>query len=83
MPIIINAISLFGAFSSVNIMDRFGRKTIVLFGSLTLAIIDIVIGILFVFSEWPPSGIFVFVLLIFYMYIFGLTAGPIVWIYVP
>ena len=83
MPIIINSITLFGALSSVYIMNKFGRKTIVLFGSLTLAIIDIAIGILFVFSEWPPSGIFVLVLLILYMYVFGLTAGPIVWIYVP
>jgi hypothetical protein len=54
-----------------------------LFGNVGLAIVDIGIGILFVFSGWVGSGYFIFALLIVYMLIYGISIGPSVWMYVP
>ena len=83
MPLIVNAVPLITIVSSIFVLNKFGRKTITLLGNLGLGIIDIVIGILFLFSDWNPSGIIIVVLLFIYMLLFGLSAGPIVWMYVP
>lgn len=64
-------------------LTRVGRRPLTLFGNLGLAIVDILIGILFVFSDWEPSGILIFVLLLIYMIIYGVSIGPSVWLYVP
>lgn len=83
VPLIINAVQLVATFLCVFVLTRVGRKPLTLFGNLGLALTDIAIGILFVFNDWAPSGMFVFALLIVYMIIYGISLGPVVWLYVP
>lgn len=82
-PLIINVVQLFATVMTIFVLTKVGRKPLTLFGNLGLAVIDIAIGILFIFTDWPPSGIFVFILLIFYMFVYGISLGPVVWLYVP
>ena len=48
-----------------------------------LGVCDIVIGILFIFQDWQPSGYIILALLMIYSFVFGSSIGPIVWLYVP
>lgn len=82
-PIILNVVQVIATLCTVFVLTRVGRKPMVLFGNLGLAIIDIIIGILFVFEKWSGSGYFVLAMLIVYMIIYGISLGPVVWLYVP
>ena len=64
------------------ILAKFGRKQIILNGNLGLTIINIALGIFFIFSDWKPTGIICTVLLILFVAVFGLTMAPIR-LYVP
>jgi SP family arabinose:H+ symporter-like MFS transporter len=84
VPLILNVAQLLATVGTVAVLTRVGRKPLTLIGNLSLAVVDIAMGILFVFQkEWAPSGIFVFVLLIIYNLIYGISLGPVVWLYVP
>jgi len=83
VSLVINFIQLLATLSAVFVLAKHGRKITTLMGNLLLGIIDILIGILFVFQSWQPSGYFIFVLLIFYNIVYGVTLGPVVWLYVP
>ncbi len=69
--------------ATVIVLTRVGRKPLTLWGNLALAVIDILLGLLFVFDKWAPSGMIVFVLLMVYMIVYGISLGPVVWLYVP
>ena len=71
-------------FGSIYTTRQFGRRAIILSGSLGLAVCDIIIGICFSYSdEYQEMFWIIFVVLIFYMVIYGLTIGPVVWMYIP
>lgn len=68
-------------------LTYFGRKPLMLFGNLSLALVDIVIAVMFLLSLMNPGvqtynyvGL-AFIML--FMIIYGLTIGPVVWLYVP
>ena len=83
ISLILNCVQLLGAILSVLVLSKVGRKPLTLFGNAGFLILDLVLGILFVFHEWAPSGIIVFVLLTMYMFLYGISLGPVVWLYVP
>lgn len=83
VPLIINAVQLVATLLPIYILTKVGRKPLTLFGNLGLALVDIGIGVLFLFSDWGPSGMVIFVLLMVYMFIYGVSLGPVVWLYVP
>lgn len=83
VPLIINSVQLVATIGAVFVLTKVGRKSLTLFGNLGLAVTDIAIGILFIFDGWAPSGMFVFALLMIYMIIYGISLGPVVWLYVP
>ena len=62
---------------------RVGRKPIIQFGNVTLALLNIAIGILFIYIDWSPAFTIILVLVGIFMVIYGLTIGPVVWLYVP
>lgn len=82
-PLITNAVQLVATAACVLLLTRVGRKPLTLFGNLGLGICDIIIGILFLLPDWAPSGMLIFVFLIIYMIIYGISLGPVVWLYVP
>ncbi len=83
VSIIINGFQLLATICTVALLKKVGRKPLTLFGNLGLAVVDIGIGVLFIFTSWSISGILIFVLLIVYMIIYGISIGPSVWLYVP
>lgn len=79
MPIIINTLQFGGAIITAYLLTRIGRKFLLEFGALATAIGAIIVAIGFMSDSlsWILFG------LIFFMACFGLTLGPVVWIYLP
>ena len=69
---------------AIFVLMRVGRKPLTFFGNVGLAIIDIILGVLFLLSEKDKSvGIPIIVLLVIYMLMYGMSVGPVVWLYIP
>lgn len=84
VPLIINSVQVVANIIAVFVVSKIGRKPLILFGNLALGVVDLAIGILFLVSdEWGGAGMFIFVLLIVYMFVYGFSLGPVVRFYVP
>lgn len=84
LPLIVNSVQLIGNFSAVFLLKLLGRKTVALIGNGGIGLIDLTIAVLFIFIDDGNSIIIsVTVFLILYMLLFGLTLGPITWLYIP
>jgi MFS transporter, SP family, sugar:H+ symporter len=83
VSIIINCVQLVATLAAVLVLSRFGRRPLTLFGNLGLGIIDILLAVLFLFPGWAPSGYIILGFLIIYMIVYGVSLGPVVWLYVP
>jgi len=75
---------VFAAVSSV-LLTKYGRKTILQFGTAGSAASNIVIAIGFWIDESHPTIALVLILtaLFYYMANFNTSLGPIVWMYIP
>ena len=81
---VLNVTQLVGVISSLWTMDRLGRRTLLLWGSLFMTLSHFIIAILVgKFShDWPghrAAGLFYVAFLLFYMLSFGATWGPVPW----
>ncbi len=67
------------------LLSRFGRKTILQVGTLGAVVSNLVIAMGYFVSDSYPSLSVVLILLalFYYMANFGLSLGPIVWMYIP
>jgi MFS family permease len=67
------------------LLSRLGRRTILLFGTLFEGIACILISVGFFIKDNNSSASEVMILigLFFYMAVFGLSLGPVVWLYIP
>ncbi len=67
------------------LLSRLGRRTILLFGTLLEGIACILISVGFFIKDNNSSASEVMILigLFFYMAVFGLSLGPVVWLYIP
>lgn len=84
LPLIVNSVQLVGNYSAVFLLRSMGRRTVALLGNGGVGLIDLTIAVLFLFiGEGWSIVIGVTVALILYMLLFGLTLGPITWLYVP
>jgi hypothetical protein len=86
-PLIANIIQLAATVGSVVILAHYGRRALILFGNLSLAIIDLIIGGMFlilVYNEEAKAPVYVaLVFIMIFMISYGFTIGPVVWLYVP
>ena len=77
--ILIGCILIFSSWLSGKFIDKFGRKSILLLGEV-LCIITLLILAIFGFLDLSnPSKYIILV----YMFSFGISLGPIVWLYLP
>ena len=84
LPLIVNSVQLIVSFLAVFLLKSMGRKTVTLMGNGGLFVINLAIAILFIYIDYGESIIIaVSVLFVLFMIIFGLTIGPITWLYVP
>jgi MFS transporter, SP family, arabinose:H+ symporter len=79
----INVLQFLATFCTIYVLTKVGRKSLTLFGNLALGLIDIAIGVLFIFDKSTAYGYTIFGLLILYNIIYGISLGPVVWLYVP
>lgn len=85
LPSILNFEQVVSAVLSSFLLTRYGRKTILQVGTLGAGVANLVIALGFFISESHPSlsvGL-VLTALFYYMANFGLSLGPIVWMYIP
>ena len=82
-PVITLSLQNLATLAAVFALSKWGRRPILLIGNCGLGIIDILLGILFLFSDWRPAITFIVVLFTIFFIIFGFTTGPLVWLYVP
>ena len=81
---VLNITQLVGVSSSIWTMDRFGRRSLLLWGSLCMTISHIVIAALVgrFSNNWPAhraEGWISVAFLLFYMLSFGASWGPVPW----
>lgn len=84
--LIANGVQLIATVFSVLALAHFGRRSLILFGNLSLGVIDILVGIMFLvvaLTQWTPAVIIALVLIMLFMCSYGVTIGPTVWLYVP
>lgn len=85
-PLITNLIIFIAVGCSFYIISKFGRRPLLLLGNLALTIICFILGAMFYAlanngNNNIATGAMVFIVL--FMFIYGITVGPIVWLYVP
>lgn len=87
MPTIINFEQIIGGILTSFVLQKLGRKTILQVGTLLEGIGCLLVGIGFFLkngSEDSSSGQgLILVGLFLFMWIFGISLGPIVWLYIP
>jgi MFS transporter, SP family, arabinose:H+ symporter len=75
--VIMGAVMLFATFVAIYTVDRWGRRLLLLIGSLGLAITYIFVGLSYMFNA---QGIHVLILIISAVAIYSFTLAPIVWV---
>lgn len=86
IPLISNIVQLIASFFSSAIVARFGRRSITIFGNLSMSIILIIIAVLFLISDQTKDVGLIYMavaFIIIFMIGYTTTIGPVVWLYVP
>lgn len=81
---VLNVTQLVGVSTSLYTMDRFGRRPLLLLGSVGMTISHVVIAVLvgLYYNAWtdhPTQGWVAVAFLFLYMLVFGMTYGPVPW----
>ena len=77
--ILIGCILIFSSWLSGKFIDKFGRKSILLLGEVLCSITLALLSVLGFLDLYTPSKYIILV----YMLSFGISLGPIVWLYLP
>ena len=77
--ILIGCILIFASWLSGKFIDKFGRKSILLLGECMCIVTLVILAIFGFMSLENPSKYIILV----YMFSFGISLGPIVWLYLP
>ena len=89
MPSLINFEQVLGTFATGFLLIKFGRKAILQFGTLMAGLGNALVFLGFLLnqidgSEDSTNGqIFILMGLFLYMGVFGVSLGPVVWLYIP
>ena len=76
--VFVNIVFLFTTVASLFLIDRIGRKRLMLIGFGAMAII--LLALVWAFSQEQINGMLVLVLITAYISTFGFTWGPVVWV---
>lgn len=83
VPVIMGIVQFIAAIYSMTCLAKTKRRSMVLFGNLTMGLCAIAMGVVFLFISTFEAGFWIVVFLIFlYMTIHGGTLIPAVWLYV-
>ncbi len=76
--VIIGTINMLFTLLAIWLIDRTGRKPLLIFGTSSMFLSLVVIGLLFFFGM--AEGIFLLVLILFFIASFAFSLGPVVWV---
>lgn len=70
---------------SAYLLSRIGRRTIILVGSVSIGVLTIIMGVVFLELDrkWMAGLGLGMTLIMLFNVIYGLTLGPVVWLYIP
>lgn len=74
----IGVAALFGVLVSMWLIDRIGRKSLLMIGSVGMAITQLAVGILLQFNI--SAGLTPSILIVLYLFLFNISMGPVVWV---
>ena len=77
--IVIGVVNIFSTFVAIGLVDRLGRKKLLLIGVLLMGASLVALGLCFQFSYFDHYIVLIFMLL--YVASFGSTLGAVVWVY--
>ena len=80
LPILIGVTKVIVLFIAMNVIDRFGRRSLMILGSIGLIIFMCLIAWSFYGSHFEGPGILFF--LLGYMFFFGLSDGVVIWVFI-
>ena len=84
MPSLINLIQVLTTFFTSYLLTRFGRKILLLMGALLEGVACAIVMIGFFIKDDSSAGeALILVGLFLFMAVFGLSLGPVVWLYIP
>lgn len=84
MPSLINFEQVLATFATSYLLTKFGRRTILLYGALFEGIACGLVMIGFFIKDSTPGGeSLILIGLFMFMAVFGLSLGPVVWLYIP
>lgn len=83
--LIANVVQFIATSFSTLLLASFGRRPIILVGNIIVGILTLIIGVVFLllFQGWQPGFGLGMGLIMLFNVVYGLTLGPIVWLYVP
>lgn len=83
--LIANLIQFLSTLFSTYLLSRYGRRTIILMGNISLGVLSMLIGLVFylLYNKWEAGFGIGMVLIMVFNIVFGLSLGPVVWLYIP
>jgi len=78
--VLVNTFSLLGTLVASNIIERSGRKPLLVGG---WSLVSAILLLIFITLYMKLSSFFTLVLICFYMFAFGIGPGPLVYLYIP
>jgi MFS family permease len=75
----------FAAFLTIYLMKRMGRKPLIQLGTVSCGFCQLIMFLSFLFKEDldTVATILIAIAMVLFMVAFGLTLGPLVWLYIP
>lgn len=85
IPVILNFEQVLTCLITAFLVERFGRKNLLQFGTIGASIFLLLIAVgFFIQSDTDNTGnVMIIAGLVFYMLFYGLSLGPVVWLYIP
>jgi SP family arabinose:H+ symporter-like MFS transporter len=76
--VLVQLVFFFATFIAIALIDKIGRKTLMLAGTGLMAVTLLLMAI--AFNSDSPSGIYILILVMLYIGSFAFTLGPVVWV---
>ena len=85
IPVFLNSEQVIAALVTTYLLAKFGRKTILQIGTLVAGLSLVLIAVGFLNQSFPDEvkNSLIIIGLVIFMANFGLSLGPIVWLYIP